>query len=478
MFDGSIDLENVFSSNRSYGNISNLNAKTHIKAENKKPLLKADFKTLDIDKLDIKITSLNANYNDAEISLKGNCIKTKKSKINFNLRLKNLSNNTISSFYTSKTGFSIPALDLAAQTTFDFKNKSANISQLTVELPQSSISTSGNIDWSKKNFIYKLNLDIDLLLDQLAKNITPYNLKGRIRSQAKLSEINFTGTVNCSNAAFVYPPFVDISGLNLKAVVQSKNNIVIEQMKGVFNTGNFTANASYANDDWNIKLRMDKLIIKESSASDLQKKEDTKTESKTNAENSSMDITADIIINEINIPYLISKQAVLNTSLKSVSDKMDKSNGTLSLSISDGKITNIDKLSKNKFAKVFLMIFNVLNNNIVNSNSVNSKEKGIIYDNMNFNLLFTDGLMKTRQAAVKMPLTTITTSGSVDFKSGIINMKVNTGLYAAMKVSGTVENPKTSFDLVGTAADILTDSKGTIEGIGKKLEKSLQNLFK
>lgn len=478
LFDGSIDLENVFSSNQSYGNIANLNAKTHIKAENKKPLLKADFKTLDIDKLNIKITSLNANYNDAVLSLNGQLIKTTVSKINLNLQSKNLSNNTINNFYTSKIAFAIPTLDLDAQTVFDFKNKSANISQLNIKLPQSSISTSGNIDWSKKNFIYKLNLDVDLLLDQMAKNFTPYNLKGRVQSQAKISNSNFSGTLNCVNAAFTYPSFVDISGLNLKAVAQSKNDIVVQQMKGVFNTGNFTGSASYTDDNLNVKLRMDKLIIKDSSQTDTQKKENKKTEPKSNDGKSGINITSDIIINEINIPYLISKQAVLNTSLKSVSDKMDKVNGTFNLAITSGKITNMDKLSKNKFAKVFLMIFNVLNNNILNSDDVNSKEKGIIYDNMKCNLLFTDGLMKTQQVAIKMPLTTIATSGTIDFKSGNINMKVNTGLYAAMKVSGTVDNPKTSFDLVGTATDILNSPKGTIEDVGKKLGKSLQNIFK
>ncbi|MDD2523861.1 MAG: AsmA family protein [Endomicrobiaceae bacterium] len=478
LFDGSIDFEDVFSSNQSYGNIANLNAKTHIKAENKKPLLRADFKFFDIDNLNIKITSLNANYNDAVLSLSGQLIKSAVSKINLNLQSKNLSNNTINNFYQSKIEFIMPTLDLVAETAFDFKNKSANIAKLDIKLPESSITTSGNIDWSQKNFIYKLHLDVDLLLDQLAKNITTYNLKGRVKSQATISDSNFSGTLNCTNVAFVYSPFVDISGLNLKVIAQSKNDIVVEQMKGVFNTGNFMANASYTDDNLNIKLRMDKLIIKESSQTNAQKEENKKNESISNDKKSNINITTDIVINEINIPYLISKQAVLNTSLQSVSDKMDKTNGTLNLTIASGKITNVNKLSKNKFAKVFLMIFNVLNNNILNSNNVNNKEKGIIYDNMNCNLLFTNGLMKTQQVSIKMPLTTIATSGIIDFKSGNISMKVNTGLYAAMKVSGTVDNPKTSFDLIGTATDILNSPKGTIEDVGKKLGKSLGNIFK
>ncbi|MDD5101709.1 MAG: AsmA family protein, partial [Endomicrobiaceae bacterium] len=199
LFDGSIDFEDVFSSNQSYGNIANLNAKTHIKAENKKSLLRADFKFSDIDNLNIKITSLNANYNDAVLSLSGQLIKSAVSKINLKLQSKNLSNNTINNFYQSKIEFIMPTLDLVAETAFDFKNKSANIAKLDIKLPESSITTSGNIDWSQKNFIYKLQLDVDLLLDQLAKNITTYNLKGRVKSQATISDSNFSGTLNCTN---------------------------------------------------------------------------------------------------------------------------------------------------------------------------------------------------------------------------------------------------------------------------------------
>jgi hypothetical protein len=60
--------------------------------------------------------------------------------------------------------------------------------------------------------------------------------------------------------------------------------------------------------------------------------------------------------------------------VNSVSEKMDKATG-LYLSVTNGKITNVDRLSANKFAKVFLMIFNVLNNNITVSDKLIAKKK-------------------------------------------------------------------------------------------------------
>lgn len=477
-FDGHIVLENVFSSNPSFGSIENLSAKTHIKAESKKMLLKS-FKPFDIDKLNIKINSLNAKYNDADIALNGSWVQDKTSKINLNLRAKNLSDKTINVFYNCKTDFLLPSFSLAAETIFDFKNKSADISQFNIKFPESSALLSGSIDWGKNKFLYKLNYDIDLLLDQMSGHIGNYNLKGRIKSSAKISsEGNLAGVLECLNVSFSYPPLIDVSGLNLKASAKSKNDISVEQMRGMFNTGHFTASASYKGNNLNVKLRMDKLFIKDSPRNNSKNKSAGRQKEKNKNAGSGTNINADIIINEINVPYLISEQAVLNAAVNSVSEKMDKADGTLNLSVTNGKITNVDRLSANKFAKVFLMIFNVLNNNITVSDKVNSKEKGIIYDNMKCILIFTDGLMKAKQVSIKMPLTTISTSGTVNFKSGEVNMRVNTGLYAAMKVSGTLENTKTSFDLVGTAADIIAGSKGTIENVGKKLGKSLQNIFK
>ncbi|MFA7073711.1 MAG: AsmA-like C-terminal region-containing protein [Endomicrobiaceae bacterium] len=480
--EGNIDFENVFSANPSYGNIENLNAKTQINAETKQPLPQA-FKTFNINKFVVKIISLNGKYNNTDVCLSGNWKKAATSKINLDLQTKNFSDAALSSFYKPKTDFALAYFNLSADSVFDFKNKTADFSKLDIKFPESSLSSSGRIDWSKDKLSYKINLAADLLLDNVSNHIGTYNVKGRIKSSAKLSDVDFSGDLNCSDISFEYPPFINVSGLSLQASALSKKDITLGQIKGVFNTGNFTASASYKDNNLNMKLRMDKLALNDSS--DKQSSSDSENENneqkkkmKQTGSDAKTNINADIIINEISIPYLTGGKVVLNTAVNSVSAGMNAADGVLNLSLAGGKITNVQRLSKNKFAKIFLMIFNVLNNNIAVSDKVNNKEKGIIYEDMKCNLIFTDGLMKTKQVFIKMPLTTISTSGTINFKSGSVDMKVNTGLYAAMKVSGTVENPRTSFDLIGTAADIISGSKGTIENVGKKLGESLQNIFK
>jgi hypothetical protein len=190
-------------------------------------------------------------------------------------------------------------------------------------------------------------------------------------------------------------------------------------------------------------------------------------------------LNTDINIDNIDIPYLIGQNAYFKTSLKSITADMKKLNGYCNIGTKNGTITNVEKLAENKFAKIFLMIFNVLNNNIKQSQKIDeTNKKGINYDSLIFNTVFANGKMTTKQVNFKMPITTITTTGFVDFKAGNIDLKVNTGLYARMKVTGTIENPKTSFDVVGTVGEILNDaSKGTSADIGKKLDNVLKNLL-
>ncbi len=452
----------------------------------------------DLEKMLLNIETFQTKYNNAEFALTGTVENMNMPKIDCNAAVKNINEKTVKDFIKIKN-FNISKIDFKTKTVVNISSQNANIESLSFVLPKSSSKISGAVDWSKENLLYNLKINLDLFTDDFKDFFPEYNLKGKILSDMNVSDKNISGTVKLKSMAFDYLPAVQVSDLNADCVMKSVKNITVKSIDGIFNKGKFKADGSFINNDIKLNLDMDKLTIKTSSAAatttSAQKKteqnktdENKKTQSAKNekqngsekqntssAKNNKTEtynIYTNININEINVPYLISKNAALKTSLKSVSCDMKKTDGTFDLVISTGTITDTDKLAENKYAKLFLLIFNALNNNI----TAKSKSSGIDYESMTAKVTFTKGVMQTNKVEIKIPLTAMDVKGSVDFNTEKVDMKVNTGLYAAMKITGTISNPKTSFDAAATVTEILNDPK-KLENVGKKLGDSLKNLF-
>ncbi len=366
--------------------------------------------------------------------------------------------------YIDSYKFMIPSAMLDLSTNFELDNKKANISKCNIKLADSMADIKGNINWSnEKNFIYNLKFNLNLLLDNIAKNFPKYNLAGQVKSNAIVSNTNFSGTLNCKNLAFDYSDIAKVSKLNLDLSAKSNKNITVSTFNGIFNGGNFKAKGSYINDDVKLNFVMDKLTIKKStqttsSDTNNNKQENKKQEQQATKKNksSNLNVYANIDISQIDVPYLTSKKATLNTSVTGIKNSsFGKANGTFNLTVSSGTITNTKEFAQNKYAKIFLTIFNVLNHD-KNSTVQKQNRDDIVYNSIKTDVIFTDGLMKTKDISIVMPATTITTTGTINFANEVLNLVVNTGAYVSMKITGTLSNPKTSFDVVNTVSEVLS----------------------
>ncbi len=468
--EGNFILENI-SSKSEYGTVSGLNTEFYLKAENKTPLHKADFKTLDIDSLSFIIKKLSLKYNEADISLTGELTKQLRSALTLNLQSKNITNDTFKKFYTCPVKFIIPSLNIDTILSFNLNSKSADITKLNIKLPDSSADVTGLLNWkNEKNFVYNLALNLNLLLDNIAKNFPEYKLKGKVLSNAKVSNKDFSGTLSCTNLAFDYLPVASVSQLNLEATAKSKNNIVIKSANGIFNEGKFNASGSLINKDIKLNFTMDKLKIVTSTqtATKQQPKKEEPKKSSSSGQPFNYNIYTDISISEINVPYLVSKKAALKTSLKSVTSTMKKTNGNFALNISTGTISNVNKLTENKMAKTFLSLFNIINNNRTEETKANSKND-ISFQNIMCDVLFTDGVISTNDVSIKIPTAKIIAKGTIDMKTENLNLAVSAGNYTGMKVKGTMSNPKISYDVAAAISNVLGE---------KAVGDALKNLFK
>ena len=468
--EGNFILENI-SSKSEYGTVSGLNTEFYLKAENKTPLHKTDFKTLDIDSLSFIIKKLSLKYNEADISLTGELTKQLRSALTLNLQSKNITNDTFKKFYTCPVKFIIPSLNIDIILSFNLNSKSADITKLNIKLPDSSADITGLLNWkNEKNFVYNLALNLNLLLDNIAKNLPEYKLKGKVLSNAKVSNKDFSGTLSCTNLAFDYLPMASVSKLNLEATAKSKNNIVIKSANGIFNEGKFNASGSLINKDIKLNFTMDKLKIVTSTqtATKQQPKKEEAKKTSSSGQPFNYNIYTDISISEINVPYLVSKKATLKTSLKSVTSTMKKTNGTFALNISTGTISNVNKLTENKMAKTFLSLFNIINNNRTEETKANSKND-ISFQNIMCDVLFTDGVISTNDVSIKIPTAKIIAKGTIDLKTEALNLAVSAGNYTGMKVKGTMSEPKISYDVAAAISNVLGE-----KGVGD----ALKNLFK
>lgn len=469
--EGTLSLENI-SSKSKFGDISNLNGKAYLKAENSLTLQKVDFKTLDIDSLIFNIKQLSLKYNDTDISLTGDLTKQQTPVLTLNLQSKNFSNDTLKNFYKCPIKFIFPSFNMDTVTSFNLKTNSANITKLDIKIPNSSADILGQLNWNnKKSFKYNLSFNLNLLLDNIAQNFPEYKMKGKIISNAKISNNDFSGNLSCSNVAFEYLPLATISKLNIEATAKSKKNITIKTVNGMFNNGKFEGNASLTDKDIKLNLNMDKLTIKTSTTS-LNKETSKQKKQEKKSTNSLTDfnynVYADIVIKEINVPYLTSKQATLKTALKSVTSTFTKATGTFDLTISTGTITNANKLTDNKIAKTILLLFNVINNSRTQETKANS-DNDISFQNIICNVLFSDGLIKTKDVSIKVPTAKIIADGTVNLKNEALNLSVSAGNYTGMKVTGTMSDPKISYDVAKALSNILGD---------KSIGDTLKNLFK
>ncbi len=466
--EGTFALENI-SSDSSFGKVSNLNADLYLKAENKTPLYKANLSALDIDSLAFNIKQLSLKYNGADFSLVGELTKQLRSALTLNLKSKNITNNTFKNFYKCPVKFIVPTLDIDTILSFNLITKAADITKLNIRIPDSSANVTGLLNWKKQNnFIYNLSLNLNLLLDNIAKNFPEYKMKGKIVSDAKVSNNDFSGNLICSNVAFEYLPLATISKLNIDATAKSKKNIVIKTINGIFNEGKFEGDGSLINKDIKFNFNMDKLKIAESSQNSKQQPKKEEKKSSSSSQDFNYNIYTDISINDINTPYLVTKKATLKTALKTVTSTCKKANGTFVFNMDAGTISNVNKLTDNKMANTFLSLFNVVNNNRTKETKGNSKND-ISFQNIICDVLLTDGLIKTNDVSIKIPTAKIIAKGTIDLKTEALKLAVTAGDYTGMKIEGTMSNPKISYDVAAAVATALGD---------KSVGDALKSLFK
>ena len=459
LIDGNLELKNISFSVNSI-NITNLNSNATIKFNSNESLHKIDFRSdKDIKDIDIKISTISAKFNNSLFY--GNASVTKPDKIlaDINCAVENLSSKDIKPFYDLKTDIVIDKITTQLNSLVNMQTKTAKINKLNIALNNSTADISGNIDWNN-TLKYNLNIAANLTLNQFVKSLTKQDVSGNINSKLYVTNNDFSGNVNLNKVSFFYQDCINFKDVNLQAVLKSKNNISVPKATGKFNDGSFDLAGSFINKTITVKLAMDKLIMEkfpqfeQEQPTNNKNSKTTSTPKKQQSTGFNINLNTDVKISTINIPYFYAKNFTLKTALNSITETCSRLSGTANCNFNDGEITNVSAFATNKTAKALLNIFIIANN--IKGVSTKASEGSIHFDRFILDAASTNGNLKINRGNFKMPITAIDVTGTINFANRNLNLSIVPAEYTAFKITGTIEEPKTNFDVAKAVANALT----------------------
>ena len=370
---------------------------------------------LDLAKAEIKVSSFILRLKDTVITTKGTISNFNNPNINLFTKILNLCSQSFSEI-TELPDFQIPEIDIQTSTNINLDNSIVKIEKLDVNVLESTINASGNLNYGKEELEYDINVVINFILDKIHKVsslINPYNPTGKV--QANLNVTNkssvISGTASLIDVCAFTPQLGNFTAINSQININNINDIKIPELTGKLNKYPFKSSAVYVieKDKGTIKAdftadrfygKMDKKYEEEMKKKDeenkikqeMQEKEakentEPKEETKTDFPLPPLDILATVNIKDLDVPFFMGKDINFKMDMKKVTPDLNAVIGTLDLSTDNGVIKDIYKLTESNVVikglflslKIVSDVINALNVldilNSIGSAIVSSKEE-------------------------------------------------------------------------------------------------------
>lgn len=197
-------------------------------------------------------------------------------------------------------------------------------------------------------------------------------------------------------------------------------------------------------------------------------------------------LRAQIKSGPVSVPYFYAKSVDIHTRLTGITAELDKADGTADMQIGEGEIQDIYKLTQaNSVTKAMFLSLSVVSRVINSLNVVDLLSKlmpgdkeqmpekktdgKLAFESFSGALKFNKGVMEMTKGSLVSDLMSLKISGTTNFRSGVLDMQVNaapgkhydTGIMPiTLKIGGTVDEPKGSLSMLGSAAALVTQAVG------------------
>ena len=197
-------------------------------------------------------------------------------------------------------------------------------------------------------------------------------------------------------------------------------------------------------------------------------------------------LRAQIKSGPVSVPYFYAKSVDIHTRLTGITAELDKADGTADMQIGEGEIQDIYKLTQaNSVTKAMFLSLSVVSRVINSLNVVDLLSKlmpgdkeqmpekktdgKLAFESFSGALKFNKGVMEMTKGSFVSDLMSLKISGTTNFRNGVLDMQVNaapgkhydTGIMPiTLKIGGTVDEPKGSLSMLGSAAALVTQAVG------------------
>lgn len=197
-------------------------------------------------------------------------------------------------------------------------------------------------------------------------------------------------------------------------------------------------------------------------------------------------LRAQIKSGPVSVPYFYAKSVDIHTRLTGITAELDKADGTADMQIGEGEIQDIYKLTQaNSVTKAMFLSLSVVSRVINSLNVVDLLSKlmpgdkeqmpekktdgKLAFESFSGALKFDKGVMEMTKGSLVSDFMSLKISGTTNFRNGVLDMQVNaapgkhydTGIMPiTLKIGGTVDEPKGSLSMLGSAAALVTQAVG------------------
>ena len=450
---------------------------------------KANIEGMNMEKAFLDITSFAVAYKHFKIDTAGSVTNFTKPAVNLKGNIKGIDKKFIGEFTDASDmpQFTLPDISVEATALVDLDGSKTDLSKLNISLGKSYINSNVSMDYGQEDFVYSGQSDASINLTDVASIVkelaAAYKIAGLLNtkityaSAKDMPSVKGTITLKDLSATLIERPLTKLNGV---VTINSIDNIKTNVMTGMFDGSAFKTSASYVNKkktSVDFMFEMDKFTLDDidfnalMASSKEEKKQEDKAENTQSAQNTEqnemqpMDIKADILIKRVENNVFSTDNLTLKADIKDLDLKMTKAAGSLSFSASEGEIRDLDKLiNSSVFMKVILTTVKISQKALKAANVLSGKE--INTDKVNYHQIIGDytlggGIATVNKSDLLSDLATINTTGTVNFATEKLDMKVKVGLgknassSAAIKVGGSISEPSYKIDVASTVSSLL-----------------------
>lgn len=351
-----------------------------------------------------------------------------------------------------------------------------------------------------------------------------YGVTGQITGAFQAAADNWNAKLSVQQVGATLPAAGRVDGLSTQITAEGLKTLAVKDLSGTLNGAHFDGYLTAVNRplyvDARLELNMEKFILPpqaepagtEQAALSLAPQEQTALAPAQQAPQTApaqeqtalapaqqapqantpkvkfppVHLRAQIKSGPVSVPYFYAKSVDIHTRLTGITAELDKADGTAEMQIGEGEIQDIYKLTQaNSVTKAMFLSLSVVSRVINSLNMVDLLSKlmpgdkeqmpekktdgKLAFESFSGALKFNKGVMEMTKGSFVSDLMSLKISGTTNFRNGVLDMQVNaapgkhydTGIMPiTLKIGGTVDEPKGSLSMLGSAAALVTQAVG------------------